>query len=377
MKPFYRDTYAKVSLQTIENNIHIIQEGLPNHVRIMATVKANGYGHGAYEVGCTALKAGAQFLSVAILDEAIALREKGIQAPILILGPVYPKQIAIAAKYQIHLTVPNLAWLKEAVQQPLDSALYLHIKMDTGMHRIGLQNEAELMEAIHLIHKKENFYFTGIFTHFATADEISTHFYEEQLMMFQGYIDLLEKENLVPQWVHCSNSGGTLRFKADMPFNLVRIGILMYGLEPSDEMIPLISKKIRPALSLHSRLTQVKKVKKGGHISYGYTYEAKDDEWIGTIPMGYADGWCRALQGAFVLVEGQPCEIVGRICMDQMMIRLPYEVPLYTPVTLIGEQNGQIVTVGELAKHMKTIHYELLCLLSVRIPRVYDEGYEE
>ena len=233
------------------------------------------------------------------------------------------------------------------------------------------------MEAIDCIVKKENFHFTGIFTHFATADEISTHFYDKQLEIFQGYVRLLKQSNLLPQWVHCSNSGGTLRFKEDMPFNLVRIGILMYGLEPSDEMQPLMPNKIEPALSLHSRLTQVKKVKKGAYISYGYTYKASQDEWIGTVPIGYADGWCRSLQGACVLVEGHFCEIVGRVCMDQMMIRLPYEVPLYTPVTLIGEQNGKRITIGELAKHMNTIHYELLCLLSTRVPRVYDEEDKE
>lgn len=371
MTQFYRDTYAEISLRTIEKNIQTILAGLPAHVKMMATVKANAYGHGAYPVAQTALKAGADFLSVALLDEAVALRKQGIYAPILILGPIHPEQIAIAAESDIHITVPSLAWLQEAVKQKLTSTLHLHVKMDTGMHRIGLQSLDELFAALYLIQKTDHFCFTGIFTHFATSDELSTSHYSNQLNQFLTYVRQLEDQIRLPPFVHCSNSGGTLRFTKEMPFNLVRIGILMYGLEPSDEMVSLMSPQIQPALSLYSRLTQVKKVKKGEHISYGYTYEAQEDEWIGTVPIGYADGWCRALQGASVLVEGHYCEIVGRICMDQMMIRLPFEVPLYTLVTLIGTNKDKWIGARTLAHHMDSIHYELLCLLSARIPRVY------
>lgn len=373
IKAFYRDTYAQVSLKTIENNIWMIRASLPAHVQMVATVKANGYGHGAYEVGQAALKAGVTFLSVALLDEAISLRKQGIQAPILILGPIRPADIAVAAEYGIHLTLPSIEWLEEAMKYTVSSPLHFHIKMDTGMHRIGLANIEELEKVIGLLQLKENFCFTGIFTHFATADEFSTRFYEEQLALFREYVGWLEKRNLRPEWVHCSNSGGTLRFEADMPFNLVRIGILMYGLEPSNEMRATIPKEIQPALSLYSYLTQVKQVKQGEHISYGYTYVAEGDEWIGTVPIGYADGWCRALQGFYVLIDGYTCEIVGRVCMDQMMVRLPHQLPIYTKVVLIGESNGSVIRATDVADYMHTISYEVLCLLSTRIPRVYDK----
>lgn len=372
MKAFYRDTYAHVSLQTIKYNIQRIRASLPEHVQMVATVKANGYGHGAYEVGQTALAAGVSFLSVALLDEAIALRNKGIQAPILILGPIRPEDIGIASAYDLHLTVPSVEWLQKAMQYPVQEKLQLHIKMDTGMHRLGLANLAQLEQVLTILASRPELCFSGIFTHFATADELSTPFYEEQMQRFLSYVSWLKEHNICPQWIHCSNSGGTLRFDKELPFNLVRVGILMYGLEPSNEMEGMIPEGIQPALSLYSCLTQVKKVQKGEHISYGYTYEAAADEWIGTVPIGYADGWCRALQGAEILVDGQLCEIVGRVCMDQMMVKLPYQLPIYTPVVLIGESKGKVLRATDHARYMQTISYEILCLLSTRIPRVYD-----
>lgn len=368
---FYRDTWAEVDLDCISENVAAVKKLLPPEVNIIAVIKANGYGHGDVQVAESALAQGAAYLAVAFMDEAIALRNKGIHAPILVLGASRPEDVELAIKYDITLTVFQMEWVKAAQSYlPLDKILPVHIKIDTGMGRIGIRTKEELAAVVQLISKDDRIEIEGIFTHFSTADEVDLTYFEKQLALFHDLLSVLKER---PKYVHCSNSAAALRFsKAN--FNAVRLGIAMYGLTPSLEIEHELPFPLKEAFSLRSRLVHVKKLEKGEKVSYGATYETEDEEWIGTIPIGYADGWIRHLQGQEVLVEGKRVPIVGRICMDQCMVKLPHAVPVGTIVTLIGKQNNEFISVNEIAQKLETINYEVPCIISTRVPRLYKQG---
>ena len=368
---FYRETWAEIQLEAIEQNLKSIREQIPKETSIMAVVKANGYGHGAVEVAETAINMGAEALGVAMLDEGIYLRNNGINCPILVLGYCPPKYADIAADYNISLTVYQKEWLLDAkdVLQNKDK-VKLHIKCDTGMGRIGIQTVEELEEILNLISDYSCFELEGIFTHFAKADSIDNDYYYEQREKFLRFLDIVKEK---PKWIHASNSAASLRF-TDALFNLVRVGIVTYGLTPSPEVSDDLPIELHDAFSLHTKLIHIKKVKKGTSISYGCTYTAEEEEWIGTLPIGYADGWRRALQGQEVLIDGVRAPIVGRICMDQCMIKLPKYYPVGTKVTLIGQEGNEKISADEIAKKLDTINYEVVCMISRRIPRVYKKG---
>ena len=368
---FYRDTWAEVDLECIAENVSSVRKHLPEKVEIMAVVKANAYGHGDVQVAKTALSAGASLLAVAFMDEAVALRHKGIQAPILVLGASRPEDVQVAAKYDISLTVFQKDWLQKAQQHlAIGDRVSLHIKVDTGMGRIGVRSRDELASVEQFILKDERFHFEGIFTHFATADELDTRYFQQQLALFEELLKGLTKQ---PKYIHTSNSAAAIRFP-NAYFNAVRLGITMYGLTPSLEMEMEIPFPLKEAFSLQTRLVHVKQVKKGDKVSYGATYESSKDEWIGTIPIGYADGWIRRLQGQEVLVDGKRSPIVGRICMDQCMVRLPAHVPVGTPVTLIGRQGQEFISINDIAAKLDTINYEVPCIITNRVPRLYKKG---
>ncbi|CAM3954399.1 alanine racemase [Mesobacillus zeae] len=370
---FYRDTWAEVDLDKIVENLKNIKELLPGQPEIIAVVKANAYGHGDCQTAKAALKAGASMLAVAFLDEALALRKKGIQAPILVLGPSRPEYAAIAAAEKISLTVFQSEWIEKA-QAVLeeDASLALHLKVDTGMGRIGVKSLKELKEVEELIQGDPRLIFQGVFTHFATADELDEHYFAVQLASFREFLSKLQT---LPPLIHCSNSAAALRYP-DAHFSAVRIGISMYGLSPSPEMANLLPVHLQEAFSLHSRVVHVKKLLKGEKVSYGATYEASEEEWVGTLPIGYADGWIRRLQGQEVLVDGIRSPIIGRVCMDQCMVKLPYEVPVGTAATLIGTQGQEKVGIDEIAEKLETINYEVPCLISYRVPRLYRKNGE-
>jgi alanine racemase len=338
---------------------------------MIAVVKANAYGHGDVQVAEEALEAGAGYLAVAFMDEAISLRNKGITAPILVLGATRPEDILVAAKYDITLTVFQQDWLEEALKHvKTDDKISFHIKVDTGMGRIGVRSVTELTAVEQIISENDQFNLEGIFTHFATADEIDDSYMYKQLALFESIVAALKQK---PKFIHSSNSAAALRFPRTY-FNAVRIGIAMYGLTPSLEMEKEIPFQLTEAFSLRSRLVYVKQMHKGEKVSYGATYETGEEEWIGTIPIGYADGWIRKLQGQEVLVNGTRVPIVGRICMDQCMVGLPYHVPIGTTVTLIGVEENQFISVNEIAKKLDTINYEVPCIIANRVPRLYKKG---
>jgi alanine racemase len=341
----------------------------------MAVVKADAYGHGAVEVARTALAEGAAWLGVALLDEALELREAGIAAPILVLGWVRPSEAWIAAENDISLTVFQSDWLSKANHSiKANFTLNIHLKLDTGMGRLGIRDDREMLRILRQIRANSCFRIEGAFTHFATADELDPSYFNRQHERFRCMLSLLSDSGADPAVIHCANSAAALQFP-DKAFDLVRLGISMYGLTPSEEMNPVLPFQLKPAFSLHSRLVHVKQIKPGDAVSYGATYVAEGNEWIGTVPMGYADGWLRKISaGGEVLVDGARAPIVGRICMDFFMVRLPEEKPIGTAVTLIGEQGNDRIRVDDIARMLETITYEIPCMISDRVPRVYKNG---
>lgn len=368
---FYRDAWAEVDLDCVQANVASVKDHLPKEVEIIAVVKANAYGHGDAKVAEAALAAGATYLAVAFMDEAIALRKKGIKAPILVLGASRPFDVPMAAKYNITLTVFQKEWLEEAKNHlPAGEKLLVHIKVDTGMGRLGIRSSEELKELENVIANDARFQFEGIYTHFATADELDPSYFQQQLAAFEKILAALTRR---PKYVHSSNSAAAIRFPKSY-FNAVRLGIAMYGLTPSLEMENEIPFPLKEAFSLKARIVHVKKMQQGDKVSYGATYETDKDEWIGTIPIGYADGWIRRLSGQEVLVNGLRVPIVGRICMDQCMIRLPYGIPVGTTVTLIGSDGNECISINEIAAKLDTINYEVPCMIAGRVPRLYKKS---
>lgn len=359
----HRPTRAIVDLRVISENIKQVQSQLPKGVETYAVVKADAYGHGAVAVA-NSIKDQVSGFCVSNLDEALQLRHAGIESPILILGVVLAQDIQIAIDHQITLAVASLEWVDLAINQEL-SGLTVHLKIDTGMGRIGFRRSEETNKAIHCL-QAAGVRISGAFTHFATADEADERYFQGQLQTFKNHLDQLEYR---PAMIHASNSATSL-WHHDGIFNMVRLGVAIYGLNPSDGQLSL-PLPLKPALSLTSELVHVKSLSAGQSIGYGATYTTRQDEVIGVVPIGYADGWTRDTQGFKVLIDGHACAIVGRISMDQLTVRLPKAYPIGTPVTLIGKNHELCVTATDVAAHRGTIGYEVLCLLSDRIPRIY------
>ncbi|WP_096155880.1 MULTISPECIES: alanine racemase [Bacillus] len=375
MSSFHRDSWVEVNLDCIKENVTNIKKHLPSSVNVIAVVKANAYGHGDAQVAEAALEAGASYLAVSFLDEAISLRAQGITAPILVLGASRVSDISLAAEKNITLTVFQESWIKEAINfYKGQSIVKLHMKLDTGMGRIGARTIDEVDGILTLANPSVKFSIEGVYTHFATADELNNNYLNIQYDRFDKMLNYIETEwNLSIPIKHCGNSATALRFPNKV-FNAVRVGISMYGMTPSLEMSPVLPFNLREAFSLHTKLVHVKRLEPGEFVSYGATYTTEKDEWIGTVPLGYADGLLRKLQGIDVLVDGKKAPIVGRICMDQFMIRLPYELPVGTKVTIIGSQENEVISCNDLAEKLETINYEIPCMISYRVPRMFKKN---
>ncbi|MCP3029739.1 alanine racemase [Halobacillus sp. A1] len=370
MDSFYRDTWAEIELSNIDFNIKQLRNRLKQETGIYAVVKANAYGHGDLQVAHQALESGADRLAVALLDEAIRLRKAGITAPLLVMGWVRPQDAWLAAEHDIAVTVFQKEWLQQLDVSSLPGRLRIHMKWDTGMGRIGIRSTEEMDDVLKEIENNRQLILEAIFTHFATADEEDTGYFNEQETRMASMLSHFEKVWPDPVDVHTGNSAASMRFPGRMK-QFVRFGISMYGLYPSPDVKKERPIDLKPAFSLHSRLIHVKKVAPGEYLSYGATYETSGEEWIGTVPVGYADGWIRKLQGMDVLIEGKRRPIVGRICMDQFMIRLDQEYSIGSKVTLIGKQGNEEVHTDEVAAQLETINYEIPCMISSRVPRMY------
>ena len=364
MQEYYRDTWAEIDLDAITHNVKQIKDLHPTK-EIFAVVKANGYGHGDAEVSKVAIEAGVSCLAVSGLDEALRLRNSGIEVPILVLGMTRLKDVLLAAENNISLTAHDEMWIEHLVSLPLKTPVKVHLKIDSGMHRLGLMTEEQVQKNFNRLKTAPMVEVEGVFTHMATADS-DKEYLGHQIETFKRLIANLDLSDV--KYVHLENTATLLQKEFDFDQG-IRLGLGLYGINPDKEFIP-IEFELRPALKLLSNLVQVKKIKKGDKVGYGATYEAQEDEWIGVVPIGYADGWTRSHQGRHVIVNGYECEIIGRVCMDQMMIRLPKQFPMGTEVTLIGDG----MPVERVAKEVGTISYEILCLISDRVPRVYKQG---
>ncbi|MCI0691376.1 alanine racemase [candidate division KSB1 bacterium] len=368
---FLRPTVAEIKLGAIADNIkRICQRVQP--AEVMAIVKADAYGHGAIPAALTAISAGASQLGVALLEEGLELRRAQIAAPILVFGGLFENQIDsfIANRLQFTLYDLRLAQTVSQRAQALGRTAQVHVKIDTGMGRVGLlPNEA--VEAILAMAKLPSLELVGLYTHFASGDSRDKSYANQQLEQFKSIIQQLTNYDLRFKYLHAANSGAIL----DLPqsyFNLVRPGVMMYGYYPSDETSESIP--LEPAMSLRTQIIFVKRVPAETFISYGQTFQTRQATTIATLPIGYTDGISRRLSNNFeVLVRGRRCSLVGRVCMDQIMIDLGdmQNVQTGEEVVLLGKQGDEEISIYEWCRRLETIPYEVTCGISRRVARVY------
>jgi alanine racemase len=361
-------TWVEVDLEAIEENVRYFLQSTGK--QCMAVVKAEAYGHGALQIAKTACKAGASWLGVARAGEALALRAAGIDEPIFLLGWTPPGRMEALIKANVSLAFwseAQLADISKAAEK-VGGRANVHLKIDTGMSRVGVKPEA----ASHLAQEARrmpNLHLEGVFTHFAKADESDMTSTDSQLRIFREIVDNWESSGPRPPLVHCANSAAALR-KPDAVYDLVRVGIAMYGLHPSS--VCKLPGVVRPALSWKSCLAQVKVLPPGRGISYGHIYTTKAEERIGTIPVGYADGF-RRVEGNEVLVGGKRVPVVGRVTMDQIMVQLD-ALPSAQPgdeVVIIGSQERERISAEDVAERWGTINYEVTSGILKRVTRVY------
>ena len=369
---YYR-VYAEINLDAIVKNVDNLMALTKENTGALAVVKADGYGHGDVAVA----KAVAQKVTgyaVATLDEAVNLRENGVKKPILVLGYVDPYEFDILVSHEITATVFDV----ETAQLLADAArvqkkqAHCHIKVDTGMRRIGLEPDENGIAIVKQITALKELSADGIFTHFAASDETDKTSAEHQFKLFTDFTGRLEKEGIHFTYRHCANSAAVI----DMPqvdLDMVRLGIAMYGMYPSDE-VKKEKVELFPALDLKSHITMVKEIPAGEKVSYGGTFTTTRTTKLATVSVGYGDGYPRALSSkGYVLVRGQKAPIVGRVCIDQMMVDVTdiENVTRADIVTLIGKDGDAEITVEEIAALAGTFNYEFVCDLGKRIPRSY------
>ncbi|MFA5005267.1 MAG: alanine racemase [Candidatus Omnitrophota bacterium] len=364
----YRPTWAEVDLNNLADNFRKVGAGLAPKTKILVTVKADAYGHGLIPVSKKLAGLGVDFLGVASIDEGIKLRQAGINIPVLILGVVLNRDISPIAKFGLTPTVCDEASAAafSRLAKKAGRLFNLHVKVDTGMGRIGVQHK----DAFKLLQKINRFPFIrieGIFTHFPLAD-INKRFTCAQIRVFDQLVEDLKKSGITIPLVHAANSVGLADYK-DSHFTMVRPGLVIYGLYPKEDL----GIKLKPVLSLKSRVIFVKDVPKGFGVSYAHAYVTRQPGRIVTLPIGYGDGYPRNLSNkAPVLIGGRRFRISGRICMDQIMVDVgSYKVRVGEEAVLIGRQNKAEITTEELAQLSGTIPYEISCGLGSRIPRVY------
>ncbi len=373
MEQYYR-CYAEISLDAIRSNILQVKKRIPEGVRVLAVIKANGYGHGAVQVG-ECLKDLVDFFAVATIEEAVQLRKGGILQPIMILGYTSPKQYMDLLRYDIRPTIYRMedaAALSELAVR-IGREVRIHFAVDTGMTRIGFQVEPEEADCIARIAALPNIVTEGMFSHFSCADMSDKEFSEGQMRQFEKMVELLEERNVEIPIKHLCNSAGIMEFDSHR-YNMVRSGIITYGLYPSEE-VKKENLDLIPAMSWKAHVIHVKEVPAGRGVSYGATYVTEGDcTRIATVSVGYADGYPRSLSSkGRVLIRGQYAPIIGRICMDQMMVDVSHipEVQVEDTVTLVGTDGEQTISIEELGELSGSFNYEMVCAVSERVPRIY------
>ena len=371
----YSRVYAKINLDAIAYNMEQMKQRVDGNTQIMAVIKTDGYGHGAVQVAQMIEKYPYIWgFAVATLDEAVILRTEGITKPILVLGCIFPDQYMAMLDHDIRMNVYTEDMAKEISQMARreGKTAYMHIKLDTGMARLGFSTTMESVEAIERISHLSNIKMEGVFTHFAKADEADKTFTNKQIADFRYMLDRLEERKVSFEYEHCSNSAAIIDVE-DARFNLVRAGISTYGLYPSDD-VNKEAVHLKPALALKSHVAYVKEIDAGTPVSYGGTFVSDEKMVIATIPVGYGDGYPRSLSGkGYVLIRGKKAPILGRICMDQFMVDVTQieGVSFGDKVTLIGRDGNESISVETLSEISGRFNYEFICDLGKRIPRVY------
>ncbi|MCR5526361.1 MAG: alanine racemase [Lachnospiraceae bacterium] len=374
MKKFER-VYATVDMDALRFNMESMRSNIDPETKMMAVIKTNAYGHGAIEVAKEIEATDYLFgYAVAVAEEALELRKAGIKKPILILGYTFPETYECLIENDVRPAVFREDQAEELSKAAvkLGKTVHFHLAVDTGMSRIGVRPDVSSLELVKKMAALPNVEMEGVFTHFAKADMTDTEPTEIQIEKFRSFIELLEKNGVSFKIHHCSNSAGLIRFK-DANMDMVRAGITLYGLWPSDEVerdiVPL-----KPLLALKSHIVYIKYTVPGAGVSYGGTYTAGENTRIATIPVGYGDGYPRMLSNkGYVLIHGKKAPIIGRVCMDQFMVDVTGipEASEGDEVTLIGRDGAEEITMEELGEISGRFNYELACDLGRRIPRIY------
>ncbi len=368
-----RPTWVEINLDNLAHNIREIRKITKKDTLITAVVKANAYGHGSIEAAKVFLENGADRLAVATLSEAIELRKAKIYAPILVLGYIPKSQYSLAIKWNISQTIYNYesAKILSNISQDLGEKSIIHIKIDTGMGRLGFLPKDDSVEDIVKISQLPNLEIEGIFSHFSKADERDKGYTIYQFESFMDMVKKLDNRGVYIPIKHISNSAAII----DLPqyhLDMIRPGIMLYGYYPSEE-VDKDRIVLRPAMTLKTKVSNIKKVPKGSYISYGGLYVTEKESKIATIPIGYADGFSRLLTSkAEAFVKGHRVPVVGRICMDQCMLDVSNveDVDIDDQIVLFGYEEGQ-PTVEEIANKLNTNSYEVICMVGRRVPRVY------
>lgn len=373
MKKILRPAWAEIDLDAIAYNTRNIKK-LIGDKDLIAVVKANCYGHGVIDIIPTLLENGVSRFAVAMISEALEIRDNKITAPVMILGftPLYLGEELI--NNNIEQTVYDLDYAKELskIALTLNKKAKIHIAIDTGMGRIGFLPNEKSIDNIAEICSLEGIEVIGIFTHFSTSDEKDKEYSHEQFTKMLSVMDTLKKRGIDIPLKHVANSGAIIDLP-DTYLDAVRAGIILYGYYPSDE-IDKNNLALKPALTLKATITNVKTLEKDMYVSYGRTFKTSNETIVATIPVGYADGYLRKLaENGKVIIKGEFAPIIGRICMDQFMIdvtNIP-DVKIGDEVILLGEKNGLKYNADDMAKKLDTINYEVTCMLKSRLPRVY------
>lgn len=351
----YRKTKAVVNLKNLYDNYQNISDLAPGKT-LIPVVKANAYGHGSIQVVAYLRSKGIKYFAVSLLEEALELRECFDDIGILVMGIVDPKDYKVASDENITLTIATKEQLQDV---KMNYPLKVHINFDTGMNRLGFKTDGEIIGALKFLQESKNFFIEGIYTHFSTADE-SYEYYQKQMYRFKVVLTLLDHPF---DMIHISNSSSTIKYEKDIDFTThARLGISLYGLtlEPDVHFL-------KPTYQLMTKCHMIKHLKPFDKVGYGATYQAKDNEIIGILPIGYADGFIRKNNPGDVEINGKRYPIVGRICMDQMFIRIDSSVSTEDDVILFGG----VVTIDEVADRLETINYEVVCQITSRVPKEY------
>ncbi len=373
MRPYSR-VYATVNLDAVASNMKSMRENLPASTLIMGSVKADGYGHGSVPIAKT-IDPYVFGYAVATIDEGIILRRHGINKTILILGVTHESRYEDLLRYDIRTAMFQYEKAKKLSDLALKQGkkAVVHLALDTGMSRIGMKADREHAKEAAAIAALEGIEVEGLFTHFARADETDKSAYEEQYRRYKEFLGYLKELGVKIPIRHCSNSAGIVESLESNHMDMVRAGIAIYGMYPSDE-VDHNSVKLTPAMEIKSCITYIKEIEAGTAVSYGGTFVADHTMKVATIPVGYGDGYVRSLSGkGDVLIHGKRAAILGRICMDQFMVDVTDipDVQEDDEVTLLGSDGAECITMEELAEKSGGFHYEMICDIGKRIPRVY------